>query len=103
MAISTRSIVQRHRDVLDTAVGGEVVAMSLTTGKSFAMDPRGSRIWQLLQQPLGFDELTRQLARDYAVADDVQFRADVQAFLEDLVANQLAVASEAPAPGSTRP
>lgn len=100
--IPIHALIRRHHEILQTEIDGEVVAMSLVTGRSFGMDGSASRIWRLLEQPHRVVQLVQQMAAGYDVKDLGQCGSDVRSFIEDLVANQLAVVSEESAADSAR-
>src|SRR5262245_4638294 len=102
MAIPDEALIRRHHDVLQTEIDGEVLAMSVTTGRSFSMGGAAGRIWHLVDQPCRLEQLIQQMIGRYEVSDRVQCRVDVHAFVEDLVANHLAVVSAEPTTDSSR-
>lgn len=87
-------IFRRHAEVIETDIDGEVVAMSLLTGRTFEMRAQASVLWRLLEQPHGLDDLVDHMISRYDVGDREACRRDVQAFVETLVDNRLAVATE---------
>ena len=67
----------------------EAGLLSVETGIYFGLDSVGARIWALLGEGAGPDEIFDRLLAEYDV-EPAQLRADVSAFLEQLVANGLA-------------
>ena len=72
--------VVASKDLLTTLVDGEVMAMIVERGACYGLDPIGSRIWDLLAEPISVAELVDRLTSEYAVSRD-QCRADVGALL----------------------
>lgn len=57
--------------------------VNFENGVYYGLDPTGARIWNLLREPLTFDELCRSLARVYDV-DRSTLETDIRAFVADL-------------------
>jgi hypothetical protein len=87
-------LIRRHAEVIDTVIDGEVVAMSLVTGRTFEMRAQASLLWQLLERPRGVPDLVEQMVSRYDVSDRAACSRDVQAFVDALVDNRLAVVTE---------
>ena len=83
------AIVSRHPDTIATEIDGEVMLMSLQSGRTFGLDKRGSRIWELLEQPQSLAVLVEKLVKQYDTTAE-QCQADVLEFLEKMVTNDLA-------------
>ena len=66
----------------------ETVMFHPQLGKYFALDPVGSRVWALLEQPLTVPQLCAQLTSEFDV-DMATCVADVSALIEELKASQL--------------
>jgi hypothetical protein len=80
--------LHRRADSIATEIDGEVVVMSMATGRTFGLDKRGSRIWALLERPVTMDELVQALLQQYDTTAE-KCRADVVAFVEHLLAQEL--------------
>ncbi|WP_445682224.1 PqqD family peptide modification chaperone [Radicibacter daui] len=88
-------LVHRTGEVLTAAVGEELLMMSVAAGKYFNLNDVGSRIWELLAQPVSVEGLVASLTAEYAVDAD-QARAEVQEFLSALRERGLLAPSGAP-------
>ncbi len=55
--IGPDTILQRKSDLLFNEIDGEVVMLSIENSEYYGMDKVGSRIWELLEQPLSFKVL----------------------------------------------
>ena len=83
-----------HDDVVATEVGGgEAVLLHLASNQYFALNETGYRLWELLSEPAGEDELAQRLTETWDV-DQADARDHVQAFLEEMKANDLVVRSQ---------
>ena len=70
------SVIYRELD-------GEVVLLNLQSGVYYGLDAVGSRVWQLLMQSRGVDEVCAILLDEYDV-DTETLRADVDRLVDDL-------------------
>jgi hypothetical protein len=75
------SIVARSEELVTSNLDGEVVMMSIDSGKYFGLDPIASEIWQLLETPHSIRALCDLLLPQYQVARE-QGEQDVLAFCE---------------------
>ena len=93
IAMSPRAVLSRHPETIATEIDGEVVLMSLVTGRTFGLDKRGSRIWALIEHPCSIEEVVAKLVLVY---DTTRERCldDVQAFCGKLAEAQLVTAAE---------
>jgi hypothetical protein len=87
MAVSGQTI-SRHPDVVDAEVDGERVLLHCDTGVYYGLNPVGSFIWPLIEQPADIDDLVTKVADNFAV-DEATCRSDVAAFIEHLASNGL--------------
>jgi hypothetical protein len=81
--IGPGGIVSRNPDLVSASLDGEVVLMSIARGNYYGMDAVGSRIWELLENPLPFSGLMTALVREYE-GKHARIQADLTAFLEEL-------------------
>jgi hypothetical protein len=67
VSVTPSSILVRSDDVLHQEVGGEAVLLDLASETYFALDPVGTRIWELLDgRPL--DAILHTLCDEYDAA-----------------------------------
>lgn len=92
-SLPTNGRLQRRSDSIATEIDGEVVVMSIATGRTFGLDKRGSRIWALLEQPATVDALVGALLPHYDTTAE-RCRADVETFIEQLITHQLVTREE---------
>ncbi|MBN1791217.1 MAG: lasso peptide biosynthesis PqqD family chaperone [Bacteroidales bacterium] len=81
--ITPDTILQRKSDLLFNQIDGEVVMLSIENSEYYGMDKVGSRIWELLEQPVSFKELVGKLIKEYEVSEK-QCIEDTLAFLKKL-------------------
>lgn len=81
--IEDNTLLSRVIDVVAADMDGEMVMISITSGKYYGLDTVGSRIFELLEVPKSLSELVRLLCEEYEVEPE-QCRADVLEFLNAL-------------------
>ena len=86
--LSLTSIVAATRDQVSSDVGGETILLSMESAMYYGLDSVGSRIWELVRDPIAVVEIRDAIAREYDV-DLEQCQADVLAFLQELAAKGL--------------
>lgn len=89
MELSLETKVRRSSEPLQAGLDGEVVMMSVEKGSYYGLDPVGSRIWELLEEPKTVSEVVDELLEVYEVDPEVCMR-DTVAFLESLIDEELA-------------
>jgi hypothetical protein len=62
---------------------GETVMMSIDNGEYFGLDPVGSRIWTLIENPIRIDKLIEQLLEEFDATKE-QCELDTLEFLNQL-------------------
>lgn len=81
-------------------LAGEAVILSLRTELYYALDPVGTRVWELVQEPRTVAEVRDALLAEYDV-EPARCEADLLALLGDLATHGL-VDEVAPAAGADR-
>jgi hypothetical protein len=81
--LSSDAFVQSP-DLMISDLDGDTVMMSLERSAYFGLDSIGSRIWQLLAQPITIQALCNQLAAEYEV-DEATCQRDVVKFVQQLL------------------
>ena len=92
-AAEMRVRISEH--VVVRELGGEAVLLHLGTGIYFGLDTVGARIWQLLAGQGDTEAVYAQLLGEYEV-DAVRLRADLDALVEQLIAEQLLFPADSP-------
>jgi hypothetical protein len=86
--LNINSIVQRNPKLIANQMDGEIVMMSIDNGEYYGLDEVGSRIWELMEQPVSLGELINSLVTEFEVSRDECFQ-DTMEFLDDLFAKDL--------------
>lgn len=74
----------RNAKTISGQLHDELVMMDIDQGRYFALNPVATRIWQLLQSPLGLDDLCRKLLDEYEV-DERRCFGEVEAHLQEML------------------
>lgn len=59
--------VKLSRNLLETKIDDEVVALDVTRGLCYGLDPIGSKIWDMLAEETSVKEICAKLVRDFDV------------------------------------
>lgn len=81
--IGPDTIIQRRNDLLFNEVDGEVVMLSIENGEYYGMDQVGSRIWELIEQPIKIKELVACLIQEYKASEEI-CTTDLLSFISKL-------------------
>lgn len=79
----TRAILKRDADVVSAEVDGEPRLLHLRSWTYLALNPVGERIWALLAEPRGEDDLVRALLEEFE-GEEARIRAEARSFLTEL-------------------
>jgi hypothetical protein len=86
--ISTASIVVATKDQVSSDLGGETVLLSMQSAMYYGLDEVGTRVWELLQEPIRVSEICDAIEREYDVERE-RCEADVLGLLRELTAKGL--------------
>ena len=88
MGISLNSVVAATKEQVSSDLAGETVVLSMQSAMYYGMDELGSRIWELVRDPIQVASIVDAIVDEYDVERD-RCEADVRAFLADLAAKGL--------------
>jgi hypothetical protein len=86
--IRENPIVRRGPNVLTSAVGDEVVLMSIERGRYYGLDRIASVVWRHIEHPVRFAALVEALATHYQ-GDAARIASDVGEMLSKIQAEGL--------------
>jgi hypothetical protein len=86
--ITPVTMLHRNPGMLFNEIDGEVVMLSIENSEYYGMDKVGSRIWQLLENPMSFNELVAKLMDEYDVTEE-QCRQETLVFIKKMMAKKL--------------
>jgi hypothetical protein len=82
------SIVVATKDQVSSDLGGETVLLSMQSAMYYGLDEVGTRIWELLGQPIRVSDICDAIEREYDVERE-RCEADVLGLLRELAAKGL--------------
>jgi len=86
--ISRASIVVATKDQVSSDLAGETVVLSMQSAMYYGLDQVGSRVWELVREPIRVSDILDAIMNEYDVEPE-QCEADVRAFLGELAAKGL--------------
>jgi Coenzyme PQQ synthesis protein D (PqqD) len=86
--------------VVSEVIDGEVVAIDLESGRYYSLEGPAARAWEAVRDGRDLDGIAAEVAAEAGVAVD-EVRADVNAFVAELIAEGL-VAADADGSGHTQ-
>lgn len=90
MDFSTDTIFQRNKDIVASEIDNETVMMDKDFEKYFGLQAIGTRVWQLLEQPITIQQIAEQLTTDYDVSLE-HCMNDLKSLMADLLKNEMVV------------
>lgn len=66
--ININNVVSRRNDIDTTDLNGEIVMMDLEKGRYFSLNGVGSRIWEIIEEPIGINKIVDSLLEEYDVS-----------------------------------
>src|SRR5262249_15357990 len=88
MRLTCATVVARRDGFIDSEIDDEIVALSIERGTCYGMNRTGTRIWNLLANPIRISELCATLVATYRV-DHAVCEAQVLDLLEEFRAEGL--------------
>lgn len=81
--ISVNTIVSHRKDIDTTDLNGDLVMMDLEEGRYFSLNSVGSRIWELIEEPIQVNKVIDTLLEEYEINRN-QCEENVLEFLGEL-------------------
>ena len=70
LRINLDTIINKNLEIDDTDLDGEKVMMNLDKGEYFMMNEVGSRIWDIITQPINVKGIVETLRSEYEVDEE---------------------------------
>lgn len=83
-------IISASPNQVSGVLNGETILLSSTTNMYYGLDPVGSRMWELIQEPKRISDICRQLALDFEV-DPVVCEHDIRELIQKMVDADLVI------------
>lgn len=81
--IESKNIIVKNKEIDDSDIDGDKVMMNLDKGEYFMMNQVGSRIWDIIINPITVKDIIIKLLEEYDVEEST-CKASVIEFLERL-------------------
>ena len=81
--INLKTTIKRNPEMVTSNIDGEIVMMSIDHGEYYGLDEIGSRIWELLENPMTIEHLIDILVEEFEVNKET-CTSDTLEFLNDL-------------------
>ncbi len=97
LPLSAGSLVVASPDNVSTTLSGEAIILGMGDGVYYGLDPVGTRIWELVQQPRTLETVATIIADEFDVSAE-RALTDLLALATELQSRSLlnVVAAEAP-------
>ncbi len=82
----------RSRDILESEIDGDVIALDIERGECYGLNSVGSAVWRHLAEETSVNEITAALVAEFDVGED-ECRAEVTRLVEELAAEGLVKAA----------
>lgn len=69
--INLDTVINKNLEIDDTDLDGEKVMMNLDKGEYFMMNEVGSRIWEIISEPINVKEIINTLRNEYEVDEEI--------------------------------
>lgn len=87
----TDPMLSRHAQTETIPSGDRVVVYQTRTQASIVLNPTGSWLWNQLESPKTLEWLIESLGREHPEVDSATLRSDVEAYVTEMVENQVLV------------
>jgi hypothetical protein len=86
--LSTSSVVVAVKEQIHSNLAGETVILNLDSGVYYGLNEVGSRVWEMVQEPVAVNAIRDALLEEYKItADDCE--KELLSLLETLAENRL--------------
>ena len=82
-------VFRASAEAIGQEVRGETVILDLASEEYFSLDEVGTRVWQLMQDPVSLESLKAQLLSEFEV-EEATLESDLVDLIETLVSEGLA-------------
>ena len=88
MYLSESATIVVSKEQVSSRLGDEAAILSLKNGVYYGLNPVGARVWNLIQQPRTFAELSSILASEYDV-EAPRLKSDLRNLIAQLAEQRL--------------
>ena len=90
MIIQVSSLVSQSPNQPYSKLDDEGILLSVQQGKYYAMDRVGTKVWEMIKEPISVSDLCEQLTQVYKV-EKAQCLTDILAYLNGLYRQRLII------------
>ena len=83
----------RNKEVIDGELDNQQIMMHLENGKYYGLNPIGKRIWDLIVNPMSFEDIIEILLSEFEVSEE-QCTKEVREFLDNALEMKIILKSE---------
>lgn len=94
--ITLQDTVVAAKGQVSADIGGELVLLNMASGEYFGLNAVGSRVWELIAEPVTVSDIRDHLLREYADVDAERCTMDLLALLNDMHEASLIDTADAP-------
>lgn len=91
------AVIVAKEGPLSAPIENERVLLDRDEGRYYGLNPVGTRVWEIVQDPTRFRELRKTISMEFGVDSD-RCEADLKEFLVDLVSAELVEVTDAEVP-----
>ena len=88
--IQASTLLSRNSEIISSKIDNETVMMDIDFDKYYGLEEVGTRIWELLETQISFEELCRSLVGEFDVSLE-QCENDIKPFLHELIEQKMLV------------
>jgi hypothetical protein len=88
--ISPQTVIKRNPQMVTSNIDGEIVMMSIDNSEYYGLDDIGSRIWELMENPILVDDLIGILLSEFEVEKN-ECISDTLDFLNNMTDKNLVI------------
>ena len=78
------TVIYRNPTAISSDLDGESVILDMESGKYHSLDTTGTRVWELLEGKISFNDIVLKLMSEYSV-EGQQCTTDVKEFINQLI------------------
>ncbi len=78
------TVIYRNPTAISSDLDGEAVILDMESGKYHSLDTTGTRVWELLEDKISFNDIVLKLMSEYSV-EGQQCTTDVKEFINQLI------------------
>ncbi|PKP23164.1 MAG: PqqD family protein [Bacteroidetes bacterium HGW-Bacteroidetes-21] len=83
-------VIQRNPKLLSSQIDGETIMMNMHDGNYYGLNEIASRIWEVIEKPVEFNQLVETLLSEFDVEQETCTK-DVSLFLKQLEQKKLII------------